>query len=138
QLFLAGFVDGEGDELRHGQMAVPDNDLCPLFGIVQIPAQGVLQLGNIDTAHAVPSCHGYYSHIGRRKDNAFSRTRGPVGRVPAKGAHRYAYFAFLCGFSLRVHDEKHCNAARIWEDPRRNSLANEYLHATPLLPWSIR
>ncbi len=52
-------------------------------------------------------------------------------------AHRYAYFAFPCGFSLRVRDEKHRNAARIWEDPRRN--ANyPYLHATPLLPKSIR
>ena len=36
-------------------------------------------------------------------------------------AHRYAYFAFPCGFSLRVRAEKHRDAAQIWEDPRRNS-----------------
>ena len=53
-------------------------------------------------------------------------------------AHRYAYFAFLCGFSLRVRDEKDRNAARIWEDPRRNPSADGYLRATPLLRKSIR
>jgi hypothetical protein len=53
-------------------------------------------------------------------------------------AHRHAYLAFLCRFSLRVRDEKDRSAVRIWEDPRRNPLANEYLHATPLLPKSIR
>ena len=36
-------------------------------------------------------------------------------------AHRYAYFAFLCGFSLRVREQKHRNAARIGEDPWRNA-----------------
>ena len=51
-------------------------------------------------------------------------------------ARRYAYFAFLCGFSLRVRGEKH--PARVWGNPRRNPLADGYLHATPLLPESIR
>ena len=35
-------------------------------------------------------------------------------------AHWHVYFAFLCGFSLRVRDGKHRNAAGIGEDPRRN------------------
>ena len=34
------------------------------------------------------------------------------GRKIKRVAHRYAYFAFLCGFSLRVRDEKHRNAVR--------------------------
>jgi hypothetical protein len=51
---------------------------------------------------------------------------------------RCAYFAFLCGFSLRVRGEKCRNSARIWKDPRRNRAAGGYLHATSLLPKSIR
>jgi hypothetical protein len=36
-------------------------------------------------------------------------------------AHRYADFAFPCGFASRVRVKKHLNTARIWGDPRRNA-----------------
>jgi hypothetical protein len=59
--------------------------------------------------------------------DTLSAERTTMGETPApkpffqkRVAHRYAYFAFLCGFSFRVRDEKHRNAARIWEDRRRN------------------
>ena len=45
--------------------------------------------------------------------------------------HRYPPAGgFLCGFSSAVLDKKHCNAARIWEEPRRNPSADGYLRAT--------
>jgi hypothetical protein len=54
-------------------------------------------------------------------------------------AYRYpSADGFLRGFSLRVRDEKHRSAGRIGEDPRRNSFANEYLHATGFVPPGAR
>ena len=47
-------------------------------------------------------------------------------------AYRYAYFAFLCGFSSPICDTKHRNATRIWEEPAEESVGRRIPPSYPL------